>query len=66
MKRGFTVGLVILGGMGCATTPGASIMVSPHHHWLAVGYDAERPDSILKTQRAATDHCRTWGASGCS
>ena len=58
MMRRFCMTLGMLGVFGCATLPGASIMLSPQHNWLAVGYDEDRSDSILKTQRAAEQHCR--------
>ena len=58
MSRSFLAGLLMLGVAGCAT-PEASIMLSPHNNWLAVGYDESRSDSILKTQRTAERHCQT-------
>jgi hypothetical protein len=57
----FGICLVLFGLVGCATTPGASIMYSPHGNLLAVGYDADRSESTLKTQRAAQQHCQQQG-----
>ncbi len=61
MRRTIWSCIVVLAVLGCATVPEANIMLSPQHNWLAIGYDQDRSESILKTNQAAQHQCRQQG-----
>ncbi len=59
MRSLLGVSLLMLGA-GCAMNE-ATVMMSPHRNWLAVGYDQDRSYAIQKTQKTAQRHCREQG-----